>query len=404
MPMFSTGAQAESLASLQGSELLANGCVNLIGLDAIRDRAGDLWPRKRELVWAFVEKRLQERLAPHDLTLRIDDTTYLIAIVADYAAAAQAVCVRVLEEVLLHFIGHLDRADIRLQRVTSIDGLSVSASDVDLARVPRLEDIEVRANDMRPTVQRERDKNPMLFRAVSGHHLRVDFAPRPVTSLKHGVLTALHLSRTVIDEETGRPLTFEQCDALTDADLIRIDAATLDYAGLFTTGEQEAGYVALIIPVSYRTLLNRRGRAALIEAGAGGHALRTGGLFEIIDMDTGTPPGRLAEAMALAKSMCRGVLARLPERQGSLAPFKGLGFAGLTVPLSRQAARGLDALHVIQAKGDELRRTFRAIIALDPETRDYARLADIGFTHACAGVEIARSVKAHSGPSPVPAP
>lgn len=404
MPTFSTGAQAESLASLQGSELLANGCVNLIGLDAIRERAGDLWPRKRELVWAFVEKRLQERLAPHDLTLRVDDTTYLIAIVADYAAAAQAVCVRVLEEVLLHFIGHLDRADIRLQRVTTIEGLSVSASDVDLARVPRLEDIEVRANDIRPNAQRERDKNPMLFRAVSGHDLRVDFMPRPVTSLKHGVLTALHLSRTVVDEETGLPLTFEERDALTDADLIRVDAATLDYAGLFTTGEQDAGYVALIIPVSYRTLLNRRGRAALIEAGAGGHALRTGGLFEIIDMDTGTPPSRLDEALSLAKSMCRGVIARLPERQGSLAPFKGLAFAGLTVPISRQAPRGLDALHVVQTKGEELRRTFRAIIAMDPDPKDYGRLSGLGFTHACAAVEVARSVKAHPAPWPAPEP
>jgi len=234
MPKFSSGAQAESLASLQGSELLANGCVNLIGLDAIRDRAGDLWPRKRELVWEFTEKHLQERLAPHDLMLRVDDTTYLVAIVADYATAAQAVCVRALEEVLLHFIGHLDRADIRLQRVTTIDGTEIAASDVDLARVPRLEDVARRAADISPSPQREREKNPVLFRSVSGRRLRIDFTPSPVTSLRHGVLTALHLSRTVVDEETEHRLSFEELDGLTDADLIRIDAATMDYAGLFT--------------------------------------------------------------------------------------------------------------------------------------------------------------------------
>lgn len=403
MPSFSTGAQVESLASLQGSELLANGCVNLIGLDAIQSRAGELWPRKRELVWAFVEKRLQERLAPHDLMLRVDDTTYLIAIVADYATAAQAVCVRVLEEVLLHFIGHVDKADIRLQRVTTIDGLDIAASDVDLARVPRLEDVACRAAEIRPTAQRERDKNPMLFRAVSGHRLRVDFSPRPVISLQHGVLTALHLSQLIIDEETGQPLSFEERDALTDADLIRIDAATLDYAGLFTTGEQEAGYVALIIPVSRRTLLNRRGRAALIEAGGGSLALKTGGLFEIVDMDIGTPPSRLSEAVALAKCLCRGVFARLPERQGTLAAFAGIGFAGLTVPVSRQGKRGLGALQVVR-HGDELRRTFRAIIALDPEAHVYDALTDLGFTHASAAVQIARTVRAQPAPSLSPTP
>ena len=402
MPKFSSGAQAESLASLQGSELLANGCVNLIGLDAIRDRAGDLWPRKRELVWDFTEKRLQERLAPHDLMLRVDDTTFLIAIVADYATAAQAVCVRVLEEVLLHFIGHLDRADIRLQRVTTIDGTDIAASEVDLARVPRLEDVACRAADISPTPQREREKNPVLFRSVSERSLRIDFAPSPVTSLRHGVLTALHLSRTVVDEETGHTLSLEELDGLTDADLIRIDAATMDYAGLFTTGEHEAGYIALIVPVSYRTLLNRRGRAALIEAGAGSHAMRTGGLFEIVDMDTGTPASRLTEAVALARPMSRGVLGRLPERPGSLASFTGVGFAGLTVPLSRQAARGLDAMKIVRTKGDELKRAFRAVIALDPDALEYDRLGELGFTHASAAVDLAKSVRASPDPSPLP--
>ncbi|OYX29694.1 MAG: hypothetical protein B7Z01_15405, partial [Brevundimonas subvibrioides] len=119
---FTRASDREALTALCGSPLLANGCVNLISLDAVRDRAGDLWPRKRELVWDFTDKRLRERLQAHDMVFRVDDTTYLIAVVADYAAAAQAVAMRTLEEILLHFIGRLDRAHIIIRRVDRIDG------------------------------------------------------------------------------------------------------------------------------------------------------------------------------------------------------------------------------------------------------------------------------------------
>lgn len=393
MPTFNAGSISESLSSLQGSELLTSGCVNLIVLDAIQERAGPLWARKQELVWDFTEKKLRDKLAPHDLILRVDDTTFLVAVVTDYAAAAQAVCMRVLEEVLLHFIGRVDRADIRLRRVETIDGHDISSSELDINRIPKLEDAPRALAEIRPSPAREREKNPLLFTSISGRDLRIDFLPRPVISLQHGVLTALHLAQTVVDVETDTVLTTADRDALTDHDLALIDAATLDYASLFAIGNQDAGYVALIIPVSYRTLLNRRGRAALIAAGAGSIALKTGGLFEIIDLDIGTPPSRIGEAVALARTLCRSVFARLPEKAGSLAPFSGIGFAGLTVPLSRQGSKAIATTKVISSRGEGLKKAFRALIALDAPAGSTSRLLGIGFTHASEKVKIARNVQ-----------
>lgn len=391
MQTFSAGSLSESLHALQGSELLANGCVNLIGLDAIRDRAGPMWPRKQELVWEFTAKKLQERLGPHDLLLRVDDTTFLVAVVTDYASAAQAVCLRVLEEVLLHFIGHLDRADIRLRRVEDIRDGEVVSSSLDPTRIPKLEDAPRSSAAMAPDPVREAEKNPLLFKSVSGRVLRVDFAPRPVTSLQHGVLTALHLSQAIVDTETNMVLGASGRDDLTDADLIRIDEASLDYASLFAMGDQAAGYVALIIPVSYRTLLNRRGRAALIAHGAGSVALKTGGLFEIIDMDLGTPPSRMDEAVSMARTLCRGALARLPERHGSLTPFAGIGFAGLTVPLSRQGTQAMQTVRLLASRSESLKRSFRAMIALDAPAGSAERLRALGFTHSSTEVAFSPS-------------
>lgn len=397
MQTFQAGSISESLSALQGSELVANGCVNLIALDAIRDRAGPLWPRKRQLVWDFTETKLRDRLGPHDLLVRVDDTTFLVAVITDYATAAQAVCLRVLEEVLLHFIGRVDRDDVRLRRVDKIDGDEVVSSALDPSRIPRLADAPQAAAAIAPPPALERELNPLLFTSISGRVVRVDFSPRPVTSLQHGVLTAIHLARSIVDVASATVMTRKDRDGLTDGDLIRIDRATLDYASLFNMGDHSAGYVALIIPVSYRSLLNRRGRSAFTQAGAGDLAMKTGGLFEISDLELGTPPSRMDEAVAIARTLCRGVIARLPEQPGSLAPFANAGFAGLTVPLARHGAEAVKALRQASSRSDILKRAFRALIALDAPPRSMSQLQGLGFTHASPALEVERAAVLRTG-------
>ncbi|AQR61430.1 hypothetical protein BZG35_07005 [Brevundimonas sp. LM2] len=397
MQTFEAGSILESLSALQGSELVANGCVNLIALDAIRDRAGPLWDRKQQLVWDFTETKLRDRLGPHDLLVRVDDTTFMVAVMTDYATAAQAVCLRVLEEILLHFIGRVDRADVRLRRVDRIEGDEVVSSALDPSRIPRLEDTARAAVSIAPSSARERELNPLFFTSISGRDLRVDFSPRPVTSLQHGVLTAIHLARTIVDVRSDTVLTGKDQDGLTDGDLIRIDKATLDYACLFNMGDHSAGYVALIIPVSYRSLLNRRGREAFSQAGAGHLAMKTGSLFEISDLDLGTPPSRMDEAVAVGRTLCRGVIVRLPEQPGSLAPFTNAGFAGLTVPLARHGAEAVKALRQASSRSDVLKRAFRALIALDAPPRSMAQLQGLGFTHASPAVDVERGALLRTG-------
>ncbi|OYX34539.1 MAG: hypothetical protein B7Z01_05080, partial [Brevundimonas subvibrioides] len=282
---------------------------------------------------------------------------------------------------------------IIIRRVDRIDGAELTTSPVDIERIPRLEDVPQQKAQISPTASAEREKNPLLFRSLSGRDLRVDFSPRPVTSLQHGVMTALHLPRQVVDLEGEAVLGPAALDALTDGDLIRIDEATLDYASLFTMGDQDAGYIALIIPVSYRTLLNRRGRAALIQQGGGQPALKTGALFEILDMDSGTPPSRIAEAVSLSRTMVRGVVARLPEGRGSLSPFTAVGLTGLTVPLARQQGAGAPTFKPPAQSLDRLRTAFRALIALDALKGDEAALKTMGYTHASLATDHAVSAR-----------
>ena len=54
---------AAFLEQLSNSLLLQAGAVNLIGMDAIRDRMGPRWERRKEDVWTYVEKCIERLLA-----------------------------------------------------------------------------------------------------------------------------------------------------------------------------------------------------------------------------------------------------------------------------------------------------------------------------------------------------
>ena len=400
MQTFTSGSSAEALAALEGSELLQSGCVNLISLDAVQARAAALWPRKRELVWAFTERKLNDRLASEDMVLRVSETTYLIAIACDHAAAAQSVCMRVLEEVLLHFIGHLDRADIVISRVDSISEGALSCTAVDIATIPvSNQDGDEAVQKLRPSTSRETEKNPALFSSISGRPLRVDFLPRAISSLKHGVMTAVHINRIIADADSGAVLSLTELDALTDTDIIRIDAVTMDYAKLFTMGAQAGGHAALLIPVSFRSLLNRRGREVLIANGAGSNAFKGGAVFELLHLDGGTPPSRVKEAVAIGKSMARAVFARIHDRQGGMISVAETGVAGLTIlgPYLASVAASGGGRRLIQS----MLRMSRTLVVLDvgglstPE-----KLLSYGFTHA--GLAPGKPISPEPTPGPPP--
>src|SRR5665213_3303330 len=69
----------DTLDRIQSSEILGTGAVNMIGLDAIRSKLGDQWPRKGPRVWEHLERELERTLGPTGIFVRLDDTSYLIA-------------------------------------------------------------------------------------------------------------------------------------------------------------------------------------------------------------------------------------------------------------------------------------------------------------------------------------
>src|ERR1700761_1327475 len=126
-----SAAVQDTLERISSADLLAAGAVNMIGLEAIRRKVGERWPRKAPAVWEHVEREIERTLGPTSVFVRIDDITYLIAMPGEQGFAAQATCLTILQDVLKFFLGEMRWGDVSLRQVTQIQGGSVISAEVD---------------------------------------------------------------------------------------------------------------------------------------------------------------------------------------------------------------------------------------------------------------------------------
>ena len=358
-PRLNAADVAAVLDRFGGHDLLARGAVNIISLAAIQDRAGDRWPRKRPDVWAYVERRLAEHLTFQDLAQRVGETDYLIAMTSEEGVAAQAVALKVLEEVLMHFLGAAEPRDMSVRAVTALNGDEVSCAPLDPLAILRSRPTAAPAAAAaaapvatRPTVDpiEEKRRNPYVFRTATGLPLRIDFVVEEMISLKHGLTAALRIEPTVTETLTGRVIPARAFSRLSDADLATIDQATLDYASLYLPRANDRRQPALVVPVSFRTMGGSKGRQALMAcAEAAPDRMKASVMVELVDVDRGTPAGRLTEVAGLLKTICRGVFARVQPGVGGMPPLKEARLMGVTLDAgdltgddSRIAAQILD--------------------------------------------------------------
>ncbi len=328
---------AALLERFGGHDLMSRGAVNVISLAAIKDRSGERWPRKRPDVWAYVERKLAEHLTYQDLAQRVGETDYLIAMTSEDGMAAQAMALKVLEEVLMHFLGVAEPRDMAVRTVTDLSHGEVRCSPLDpvfILQARAAAETEPPVPAERPEIDPAelRKRNPFSFHAAAGIPLRIDFAVEDVQSLKHGITAALRIEPTVTEIPTGRVIPARTFAKLSDADLMSIDQATVEFACLFLPKVDRPNQPALIVPVSFRTMATSKGRQTLIRcAGGAAGRVKASVMIELVDIDKGVPLARLIEVVGLLKSICRGVFARVQPARDAMSPLHGVRFMGVTL-------------------------------------------------------------------------
>jgi hypothetical protein len=389
-----TSADARAvLDRLAGTDLIARGSVAIVSVEAIRERTGERWPRKCDDVWGYLERKCDEHLSFEDLRRRVNETDFLIVMLSEEGLAAQATCLKILEEVLVFFLGAADLGDLRLRGVTAVDGDTITTAPIDPARIARttaprsamaaLEDARAAA------------RSSVSFVTVAGERVRVDYGMEEVVSLRHRTTACVRIEPTVTSMDTGQLIPVRAFPKLADDDIAFIDSSTFAYGAALLP--QDAGPApVLILPVSFRTVGARKGRAGLIAVdGACPGELRRRVMVELVDVDLGTPTARLAEVVALSGQLCRAVTARAWPSRDCLAPLRGARLHGVAFDLRDFAWDELRLAALLRAMGQQLHRKAPAVIAQGLAAESWFACAEAaGFTHAS---------RVASAPTPPPA-
>jgi hypothetical protein len=378
----SSAAESKAVLDLLAKdERIARGSAFVINVDAIREWAGERWRSERADVWDYVNGRIEEHLDEGDLRHRVTETDFLIAMATEDGVAAQAVGLQILQETATFFLGESAVEKLRILALTRIEGRELICVELDPVQIRTImEGVEAPVHE---ETDPEKELNPTLFMASNGDRLRIDYSTELVLSLRHGVTAALRIVPKVRVISTDQAIPAHMFSKLSDEDIDLIDRTTLAYAALFLPKDARVES-PVIVPVSFRTMGARKGRNHFSTlANTTPDQIRQGMLIELIDIDRGTPNGRLVEVIGLLSRMGRGVLARLQPSRDALAPVKGARMTGLTLDFSDFNVQTPQAEALLKTMGVQMRGKAGVLIAQGLGHQDQVKMAEAaGFTHA----------------------
>jgi hypothetical protein len=383
---------ATAMEQFQDPELLSEGKVNVISLEAVVQRLGVRWPTRRDQVYDHAERTLEKHLGLRGYFARVSETDFLICQPELGRFSAQAACLRYLREILNYFLGDARAADHGVHQVTKMTGDSIVAEKIDARHAEREGEVEeaerrkATAEAAAQTAQVRTMDQWSPFVASDGRELRVSCQLEPVFELKSFGRIGFRMARRVLVVGTEEALSPTQVANLSRADLLRIDLATIA-RGLdrLKSGENAAREPSLIIPVSFATLSNQRARTQIAVAlKTAGELVQRGIISDICDIE-GVPQGALLSAASLIRPFSLFVVGRLsvtPPGPASLAQMKGAGLNALSFECPRHATEN-DFLEWAKTTIDAAKQVTKPVLAYGAgSAREAGMMALLGATHA----------------------
>ncbi len=310
--------------------LIDRGSVAVIGLEAIRDKAGPRWERMRAAIHSHLEALLRQKLGPSDYYARIDDLSFLVSLPTASADEAQILCLRVAHELHQCLLGQCDMGKLRVARAVRLDGDELSCERLQgpiLRRLAaaaglRVVDDHDAGGDppcgerFQPPIDASMTQNPLFV---------------PVWDVQNEAITTYRCVPVVETASFGMPVPQKTAKAELSTLLSR-----MSYALRMLSSDLEAGRKYLVsFPISYDLLgspVARMEITALCRSLPA--AIRPYLQFEIGELPYGVPQSRLTEFVSLLRPFCRGVTAYLPARIPSYAAYQGTGLNAIGLSLS----------------------------------------------------------------------
>jgi hypothetical protein len=382
-------------------QLIAAGKITIMSLEAVQKALAERWQSRRDEVFAFADGVLARALGARGIHLRVSDSDYFIIHPSLSRLQGQAACLRYLREIQTRFVGSADHAVVGILQVTKIGKGRLETQPVDANKVEQIandpgEDLSVDQGTHLAAFHEDTDISTKLvnrwtpFTASDGRTLRISATLEPVYELKGFTRIGFRMIRRVIVVDTAEELTPQQVSALSTGDLLRADLATItrgiDRLKVEGAGEQQ---LSLIVPVSFSSLANARGRAELVEPVREAAALvKLGVICEVVDIE-GVPTSALLAVTALLRPLSLLVVGRLTRPTASaFARLAGAGFQALSFECPHAGVGEAEFLGWASASLAAARKIARSVLVYRAGSMKRAGArASLGATHISIDVE-----------------
>jgi Sensors of blue-light using FAD len=401
--------QAAQLERIAASGMLSQGCVNIIDLDAVRRGMGEKWPRRREQVWAHVDKTLETCAGEAAFFTRLNETSYLICLPDLAGAAAQSRCARILHDLLNFFLGSSTHSDIVVRNVTALNGDQIEATPIALrpdTLAPEAPAPETQATVAPPlAVPAPLLPAPSVVLSCAGP-LAISFGVEQLYRIHEFSLAARRV-KTSIADAAGQPITPERLNQLETSALAAIDMKSLAFATR-RLGDPEFARIGVFCPISIQSLSNSRARSlilALLDAQP--ESARRRLVVELLNLADGTPQGRVSEVAAYLRTRVRGVFGRLNMSKEGLKSLRGASLMGTVLDTGAIGDFSKALATNILTYGELARDIAPALVAGPLPSEDFIDICGVaGVTHVTLPAQqdlVGRAVE-NNIPDPAPAP
>ncbi|MBW7836634.1 MAG: hypothetical protein H3C28_08375 [Sphingomonadales bacterium] len=326
---------------LHTQDTVSAGQLVLLGLDDMKARLGDDWPRYADRVHSLLHKVFTNTLLPSEVFLRLGDDRYVVVFHERDQAAARLVCEKMVQNVYEIFLGtpHFSKM--------ALDSVVMTLDSTTLARSLGVGLSESIAGDVQTTFMDKLSPVRLAREEAGGLPLR-EICYIPMWDIAHRIVYAY---QPTIFKLSGRrrlsgyaALSNQKNPTLVhefDAALYKTAVADLEAVA----GAKRP--VLGVVPVSYLTL-SGVGSSVDYYRLCMGHGAKVARnlIFEAAHFNAGTPPWRAYEIVSMLKQFSRGVFVRIDASWRNLELLGDLQLLGITLDLE------LDARPIAQIRAD----------------------------------------------------
>jgi len=339
------------------AQALLAGNVQTLGLEEARKSFGEHWPKMRDKILLLSETTIKRHIGPKDLYLVISEEQIILLFGEGSREDANKKAMLIAESIneKLHGASGKDEPLISARSVVlevETDKIEKVADDAAaVGAVVRDAQAEKDAKE-REAVDSAKQKSSLQFWPVA--HLKKRFVSCYVAKL---ILPA-----DALPGPPGAQAGHFQCE---------MDAMTVEQAGGRIA--EVSGRAMLLIPVHYETLAVKEFRARLVDAlkslpEASSHRC----ILDVVDLDPGTPQGRLHQLFSVVAPFVMGFSVHLPIGT-KLPPDK---FSGLRVRMIGTTGREVERnAKPLQQFVKEVRSGRFRMVAYDVPTTEASILA-----------------------------